>query len=146
MGVLARCVCYLMPGIPMGNSGSGRISDYPGSSPSGSSKSGAGNGNTPPEDRCAKAFSARLEDVELSDFYQNHGRFPDVGTQLEIALRKRLVAQTTTGESVGNLPTSFNYLAACIKDGWRYVGSVESATSGPPEVSLSADFAATSPS
>lgn len=75
----------------MGSSGSGKISDYPGSSSS--SKGGSGKGNTGnggaggrgatktsgggkpsgTDDRCAKAFSAKLEDVEHSDYFRAHG-------------------------------------------------------------------------
>jgi hypothetical protein len=98
-----------------------------------------------PEDRCARAFSAPLEDVEQSDYYQAHSTTPPIGTQLEVALRKRLVAQTATGESVGNLPTSLNYLAACLKDGWSYIGTVQGSAEGPPVATISADFVATSP-
>jgi hypothetical protein len=129
----------------MGSSGSGRISDYPGSSSQGK-RGGAGGGNDgPPEDRCARAFSVRLEDVEQSDYYQAHGSIPPVGTQLEVVQRKRLVAQTASGESIGNLPTSHNYLASCLRDGWSYIGTVQSVASGPPVATISADFAATSP-
>jgi hypothetical protein len=124
----------------MGSAGSGRISDYPGSSSQGKPSNGG-----PPVDRCARAFTVRLEDVEQSDYYQSHKTTPPLGTQLEVAQRKRLVAQTANGESVGNLPTSFNYLASCLKDGWRYIGTVQSATNGPPVASISADFAATPP-
>jgi len=125
----------------MGSSGSGRISDYPGSS----SRGKAGNGNPSQVDRCARAFAVRLEDVEQSDYYQAHKTLPPVGTRLVIAQRKRLVAQTVGGESIGNLPTSFNYLASCLKNGWSYTGAVHGATKGPPVASISADFAATPP-
>lgn len=128
----------------MGSSGSDRISDYPGSSSKGKSDGGTGGGSQP-EDRCARAFSAHLEDVERSDYYRTHGRVPPVRTQLIVTQRKRLVAQTSTGESVGNLPTSLNYLAACIKDGWTYVGTVQIVTNAPPVANVSADFAATPP-
>jgi len=128
----------------MGSSGSGRISDYPGSSSSGNSGEGSGGGSQ--LDRCARAFNARLEDVERSGYYRTHGRVPPVGTQLTVVQNKRLVAQTVNGESVGNLPTSLNYLAACIKNGWTYVGTVQSAASPPPTASVSADFAAAPPS
>ena len=125
----------------MGSSGPSRISDYPGSS----SKSTGDQGGGPPEDRCARAFSANLEDVEQSDYFLANQSPPSVGTRLEVVQRKRLIAQTTNGQSVGNLPTSYNYLAACLKAGWRYVGTVRSTTSGPPEATVSADFAATPP-
>lgn len=130
----------------MGSSGSNRISDYPGSSSSSGKPGGsAGGGGDSTEDRCARAFSADLEDVEHSDYYQAHQALPPVATALEVVQRKRLIAQTTSGESVGNLPTSFNYLAACLKDGWRYVGTIQNATSGPPVARILADFAATPP-
>lgn len=127
----------------MGSSGSGRISDYPGSSSPGKSGGGTGGGSQP--DRCARAFSALLEDIERSDYYRTHGAVPRVGTQLTVAQRKRLVAQTRAGESVGNLPTSLNYLASCLKDGWSYIGTIQSATNPPPAADISADFAATPP-
>jgi hypothetical protein len=127
----------------MGSSGSGRISDYPGSSSSSKAGGPDGSKNDGAQDRCAKAFSARLEDVEQSEYYQAHGKMPPIGTTLEVAQRKRLVAQTTDGKTIGNLPTSFNYLASCMKDGWIYVGTVLSIASGPPVATISVDFAAT---
>jgi hypothetical protein len=123
----------------MGSSGSGRISDYPGTS---SSSGGSGSVNTGAQDRCAKAFNARLEDVEQSEYYQAHGTLPLTGTSLQVSQRKRLVAQTAEGESIGNLSTTFNYLAACMKDGWTYVGTVQNVTSGAPVAIVSVDFAA----
>ncbi|MGB8031219.1 MAG: hypothetical protein WCF30_16330 [Terracidiphilus sp.] len=60
-------------------------------------------------------------------------------------MRKRPVAQTTAGESIGNLPTSFNYLASCMKEGWVYVGAVQSVKAGPPVAAIQVDFAATHP-
>lgn len=142
----------------MGSSGSGRITDYPGSSqrkPGGKPSGGGGGGGRPgggsggggtPQDRCARAFSARLEDVERSDYYRAHKAVPPVGTKLKVIQLKRLVAQTLDGESVGNLPTSLNYLASCLKDGWNYVGTIQSASNPPPVANIAADFAATPPS
>ena len=129
----------------MGSSGSGKISDYPGSSSSGKSGGEGGGSNAGPDDRCSKAFSARLEDVEQSEYYRKHGKIPPIGTQVEVAMRKRPVAQTTAGESIGNLPTSFNYLASCMKEGWVYIGVVQSVNSGPPVAAIQVDFAATHP-
>jgi hypothetical protein len=129
----------------MGSTGSGRISDYPGSSSQGKPGGTGGSNGDSPIDRCARAFSARLEDVEQSDYYRAHNSMPPIGTQVEVAQRKRLVAQTTSGESIGNLPTSLNYLASCLKEGWRYVGRVQSVSGGPPVATISADFGATPP-
>jgi hypothetical protein len=128
----------------MGSRGSGRISDYPGSS-SGKTGGTGGSNDDAAQDRCARAFSTRLEDVEQSQYFRMRGTIPPIGTPLELVQRKRLVAQTTGGESTGNLPTSLNYLASCMKDGWTYIGAVQSAASGPPVAIISVDFAATPP-
>src|SRR4051812_5566945 len=98
----------------MGSSGSCNLGHYPSSSPKGKPGGTSGGGGSP-EDRCARAFSVRLEDVEQSEYYRAHKTTPPVGTQLTVAQRKRLVAQTGGGESIGNLPTTFNYLASCLK-------------------------------
>lgn len=129
----------------MGSTGSGRISDYPGSSEGTGDSSPDGNGGGPPEDRCARAFETSLEDVEQSDYYQAHGAPPAKGEELEIKWAKRLIAVTATGESVGNLPTAFNYLAACIKEGWQYSGLVTQSASTPPAATVLADFGAMPP-
>ncbi len=130
----------------MGSSGSGRISDYPGSSGGGRSGGGGGGGGggDQPDDRCGRAFSVTFEDVEHSEYYVAHGGPPSIGEELHISLRKRLVAETASGQSVGNLPTAFNYLAACLKEGWVYTGAVTGASKGPPVVIVTGDFAAVS--
>jgi hypothetical protein len=127
----------------MGSSGSGRISDYPGTSGGGGQGGGGvGGGGGQPEDRCGRAFSASLEDIEHSEYFATHGALPPEGVVLHIRQRKRLVAETSAGQSVGNLPTSYNYLASCLKDGWSYTGTVISSAKGPPVASVAVDFAA----
>lgn len=140
----------------MGSSGGGRISDYSGSK-GGSNKGGSndgggsgggaggGGGPLPPAERCGRAFSVELEDVEHSEYFAANGTQPPVGTPLRIRKRKRLVAETLEGVSVGNIPTSHNYLADCIEGGWDYVGQVTVSSSGPPVASVVGDFAATAP-
>ena len=121
----------------MGSSGSGRFSDYPGT---GGPKAGSGGKGS--DDRCARAFSVSLEDVEHSQYYSRTGGVPPVGIVLSIEHRKRIVAVTASGESVGNLPTSFNYLAECLAGGFKYVGHVTSSSAGPTAI-LIVDFAPT---
>jgi hypothetical protein len=101
----------------MGSSGTGRISDYPGSGKNGAGSGGGGGGGSPPggDDICGKAFAVRLEDIEHFDYYTNHTAVPPVGTVLRVTFKKRLVAETDTGEVVGAIPTSHNYLAGCLK-------------------------------
>jgi hypothetical protein len=131
----------------MGSSGSGRISDYPGTSKGGGNGGGStgGGGGQPPEDRCGRAFSTPLEDIEHSEYYQAHRAPPPVGEPLQIRQRKRLVAETAHGQSVGNIPTGLNFLAACLKDGWSYTGRVTASNNGPPLATVTADFAAIPP-
>src|ERR1700716_1934883 len=71
---------------------------------------------------------------------------PPVGEKLRIAQKKRIVAETDSGLTVGNLPTKYNFLASCLKDGWSYVGSVRASSGGPPIATVSADFGALPPS
>ncbi len=134
----------------MGSSGSGRISDYPGTSrgsdgSGGGQGGGSGGGDGQPEDRCGRAFSVRLEDIEHSDYFGIYGAPPPAGETLHVRQRKRLLAETPAGQSVGNLPTSYNYLASCLKDGWSYTGTVTTSSSAPPVASIAADFAAIPP-
>ena len=120
----------------MGSSGSGSFTDYPGS---GKAKGGGdGGAGALPEDLCGKAFSAQLEDVEHHAYFGKYGSPPPVGTELEVVHSKRLVA-VSGGDIVGNLPTKLNYLAACIKDGYSYVGKVTVSKPGS-SVIVTADF------
>lgn len=114
----------------MGSTGSGRFSDYP-------IEDGA-------DDKCEKAFKVDLEDIEHCDFFKNHGLVPAIGTILKVAHNKRVVAQTLAGETVGNLPTRFNYVAGCLKEGFKYTGEVRASAEGYI-ASVSADFAAELP-
>lgn len=113
----------------MGSSGTGRISDYPGSAPKRTGGGGISGGSSG-EDRCDKAFSTELEDFQRSDYWKAHGSAPDVGTEFDVFHEKRIVARTAKGESLGFLPTEFNYLAGCIAEGRTYKGHVVSVTPG----------------
>ncbi|WP_200948547.1 MULTISPECIES: hypothetical protein [unclassified Bradyrhizobium] len=129
----------------MGSSGSGRISDYPGSSGKGSVEStGGGSGSGGGSDRCAQAFAVSLEDIEHCDFHKTTGAVPAPGQQLRIALKKRVVAETDAGVTVGNLPTTLNYLAGCLKDGWTYTGTITSSNASGAVAKVLADFAPSS--
>jgi hypothetical protein len=129
----------------MGSSGSGRISDYPGSSSTGSGTSQGGDGGSAGgSDRCAQAIAVTLEDIEHCDFYKSGGAVPAPGQQLRIAHKKRIVAETDVGTTVGNLPTAYNYLAGCLKEGWTYTGRVTASNGSGAIATVSADFAPSS--
>ena len=110
----------------MGSQGIDRLTDYPGT-PGGASGAGGTNG----EDRCSRAFSAAVEEVERCDYYQQHGDVPPNGTDVSITVDTRISVVTGGGEIIGYLSTQYNYLAACIQDGYRYVGIVTSASKSP---------------
>ena len=125
----------------MGSTGSGSFSDYSGSGGSSSGSQG-GTGGESGSDRCNKAFSCTLEDVAQGDYYTINGKVPAPKMQLEIVLKSRLMAvEVSSGEVVGALPTSFNYLAACMNEGFSYVGVIISSINSPVP-SVTADFTA----
>lgn len=124
----------------MGSTGSGRFSDYPGTGGTGPSGAGGDGGEPAGEDRCTRAFNVSLQDVEHSERYARTSSVPPVGTQLSVEHRKRLVAVDASGASVGNLPTSFNYLADCLAGGFSYAGIVSASSNGPTAM-ITVDFA-----
>ena len=107
----------------MGSSGSGHLSDYSGSATEGkgSSKSGGASG----EDKCGKAFTANLEEVERSEYFLKNKDVPAVGTVIEIQFIKPRLAAVAKGKIlIGYLPTDRNYLKVCIENGYKYPGTV----------------------
>lgn len=128
----------------MGSTGSGRFTDYSGfgKSSSGSGSGGTGGaGGSSGVDQCEQAFSCTLEEVAQCPYYEENEELPNEGETLRIGLEGRLVAVDEGGLVVGALPTSFNYIAACIEDGYDYVGVVTSANEAPVP-SVSVDFMA----
>ncbi|BDD85945.1 hypothetical protein [Desulfofustis limnaeus] len=125
----------------MGSSGSGNFSDYPGTKAVEVAGEGSGMaGGESGIDKCKQAFHVLLDDVGNCDFYSQFNNVPAVGDQLGIIFdMKRVFAVDVNGVKVGALPTSFNYLVACLKDGVTYVGLVSSSASSPVPT-LAADF------
>ena len=111
----------------MGSTGSGSFTDYPGS---GSKRGGGGSGGSSGTDRCNKAFSCELEEIEQCDYFSKHSSAPPADTLLSLAHNKRIMAVDESGITVGALPTELNYLAGCLKEGFNYQGRVVSSTSG----------------
>jgi len=111
----------------MGSSGSGHFSDY-----SGYSSDSKKQGGTSGEDDCAKAYSITLEEVNRCEYYKNHSELPPNGTTVKIILSKRLAAVSIdSGEVIGYLPTSYNFLVTCMSSGFSYQGEVISSTVKP---------------
>lgn len=125
----------------MGSSGSGHFSDYPGTKPKEVAGDGKGiGGGASGVDKCKQAFHVLLDDVGNSDFYSQLNNVPAVGDQLSILFdKKRVFAVDVNGVKVGALPTSFNYLVACLQEGVTYVGLVSS-SAALPVPTVAADF------
>src|SRR5579862_8409467 len=97
----------------MGSSGSSTLGDY-----SRSAK----------KDKCDESIDTDLEDVAHSQYYKKRKTVPPKGTPVQLRvtlLSGRLVVdETKTGLAIGNLPTGYNYLVLCMKNGRDYTGSV----------------------
>lgn len=120
----------------MGSTGSGSFTDYSGSQ---NAKGDGGPGGTGGVDQCSKAFSCKLQEVAQCDYFKQHGAAPPVQTRLSLILNGRIFAVDESGRTVGALPTSHNYLAACLKAGFHYVGVVTASSDGSVPT-VSADF------
>lgn len=104
----------------MGSTGSGHLTDY-------SDYGNAVRGVTGGKDTvyiCDRAVSTSLEDVSTSDYFKAHHSVPPKGTAVIISSTSRIVALDNTGLIIGNLPTEYNYLLACLEDGYQYEGEV----------------------
>lgn len=123
----------------MGSTGSGSFTDYSGSqNPQGNGGPGGSGG----VDQCSKAFSCKLQEVAQCDYLKQYGAPPPVQTELRLILNGRIFAVDANGTTVGALPTSHNYLAACLKSGFNYVGVVTGSAAGSLPT-VAADFRAT---
>ena len=115
----------------MGSSGNGMFGTYRGGG-AGSIVNGGNNG----EDECPLVIeNIRLEDVAISEYFQNHKDVPSTGQSVELAMQlvnKRLaVVLSSTQEVIGNLPVSYNYLNLCIKKRIMYLGEIKSSGLSP---------------
>lgn len=124
----------------MGSAGSDRLSDYRPSGEGGSGGTVSGQEGPPSQDRCSRAFSTTLEDVEHSEYFSRTSELLPLDSRLTVEQRKRVVAVNEAGESVGSIPTSRNYLADCLASGFQYAGVVTTSTPGATAI-LAADFA-----
>lgn len=120
----------------MGSQGMDRLPNYPGK-PSGSA--GGTGGGSDAEDRCSRAFSASLEEVERCSYFRKHGDVPPKGTNVSVRVDRRVSVIADDGEEIGYLPIHYNYLAQCMQDGYSYSGLVTSSI-GSPVASVQVDI------
>lgn len=114
----------------MGSSGSGSFSDYEGyrSSDSSAKNEQGGYSGT---DICSLAFSTTVDEVSRCEFYRQKKNLPAINTRVIIVFNTRLEVQTEDGLCVGYLPTKYNYLRACMTDGYNYEGVINVSNISP---------------
>ena len=111
----------------MGSTGSGSFSDYS-NYKSSNPKQGGDSG----EDKCGKAFSSTLEEVQTCDFYSNHANVPTINTKVKVVfLHPRLAIVDFNNCCIGYLPTKYNYLRFCIEDNFTFAGIVSNSSLTP---------------
>ena len=114
----------------MGSSGSGRFGDYNIRSSLG------GTSNEKTEIECPLIVETiKVEDVATSQYYLDNQDVPLTCSRVELKstiVNGRLVIEHLDSRKiVGNLPTQFNYLYTCIKQGMNYKGEVVSSGISP---------------
>ena len=108
----------------MGSTGTGNFTDYPSS----------GGKHQKESNKCERAFTTGLEDVELNSYFEKNKTVPNAGVPVEIVLIERIVAISTDGLIFGNLPSSYNYLKVCMDQGYTYSGVISASSSSPLSV------------
>lgn len=118
----------------MGTTGSGSFSDYSGSSKGSSENDNSNQGSSNQGDKCDRSIgNILLEEVAHCDFYSKKKNIPSIGT--EVNLKKELISGRLMieldGESLGCLPTKYNYLRACMETGFEYNGIITDSSATP---------------
>jgi hypothetical protein len=116
----------------MGSAGTGNFTDYPGSQggkPQGKKGGGGGGGQTPDDSGCDSPLEdIDLEEVASSEYVTDHKTVPPLKTKVRVRQQLssgRIVVETvSSSESVGYLPTAHNRVVRCMKNGWKYAGTV----------------------
>jgi hypothetical protein len=126
----------------MGSSGSGSFSDYSSQpskkSPKKKSNKGQGGGSgggASGKDPCEQVLTGvALDDVARSEYFVAHNSVCPKGsvvTVREQLFERRIAVELDSGEIIGLLPTQYNYLVACMKDGYSYRGVVTASSTTP---------------
>ncbi|PET03960.1 hypothetical protein CN513_31410 [Bacillus cereus] len=107
----------------MGSTGTGRFGDYK-------------KGTTDTKGLCEKELkNVELEEVGRLEYFNTYENVPAVGELVVISDSlengRIVVVIERTGEKVGLFPTRYSYIPACIKQGFRYAGSVVYSTLKP---------------
>lgn len=109
----------------MGSTGSGNFSDF-----QGHKSKNTNQGGSSVNSECGKAFATDLEDIEISTYYITNNKLPEVNSKINISFNGTRIVALLNNHEIGNLPTKFNYLVACLQD-YNYIGIISSTTINP---------------
>lgn len=105
----------------MGSTGTGNFGDYKTSAQSGT--------------RCDASLDTDLEDVATMPYFVGTHSVPKAGTAVRVKAtlynQRLVVEEVPTGQIIGALPTSYNYLLLCIGKGYQYEGTVSASARTP---------------
>lgn len=110
----------------MGSSGSGKFGTYH-EQLTNNREEGANVGNNDMD--CPQRIeNIILEDVAISEFFLNNGSLPIVGTKIQLINQpyknRMAVADISSHNIIGNLPTDLNLLLICVNRGIVYTGDI----------------------
>lgn len=125
----------------MESSSTGRFNHYseptPPTSPVGGKIGGTSGGRKGEEvDVCKLSMqNVRLEEISRSEYFSAKKTVPPDTTNVQVRkflVGGRIAIETTRGnQSIGFLPTQYNYLVACLKQGHKYKGKVTASADSP---------------
>ena len=115
----------------MGSTGSGSFTDYSDHNQNNPSNHGNSNGGKSGEDQCLRAFSSSLEEIAICDYFKQYNDVPIKGSIVTIEFDKRIAVINSESILIGYLPTKFNYLRACLTEGFNYEGVVLTSSKSP---------------
>jgi hypothetical protein len=79
--------------------------------------------------------NVRLEEVGRSEYFSAKKTVPPVGTPVQVRrnlVGGRIAVEAARGnQSIGFLPTQYNYLLGCLKDGYKYKGKITASADSP---------------
>ena len=127
----------------MGSTGTGRFGNYPGNSRQ-SNLNGQNSISSDSKDVyvgdknliCMKPLlKVNLEDVAQNDYFNINNEVPPIGYKVIVSSQLKFgriaVVSDENSVTIGNLPTEYNYIFACLSSGFEYEGVVVSSGSNP---------------
>ena len=119
----------------MGSTSSGKFRDFPPSQDKGGSGGSGEAGGGAGDDQCGRELlNVPLEEVGRSTYFHAHNNVPTPRTVVVLratTMGPRLSIDLADGQSVGFLPTEYNYLVVCMKKGFAYSGEVTNSSQSP---------------